>query len=105
VVEKKVAYLKDLTQLLRLDVQVFNASKEKVPPFYSIVTCRAFGSLEKIKEQAKKLLVKGGIILAYKGKKEVVKKEILPAFLAKTQIYPLKVPFLEAERTLIEIKK
>lgn len=105
VVEKKVVYLKELTQLLKLDIKVFNASKEKVPPLYNVVTCRAFGSLEKIRKQAKKILVKGGVVLAYKGKEKVVKKEIMPAFLSKTQIYPLKVPFLEAERTLVEVKK
>lgn len=104
VVAKKTEYLTALARFLNLEMGVFNASRQKVFPVYQTVTCRAFGALEKILQQSKKILAKNGRILAYKGKKEVTEQEILPAFSKKTRIFSLQVPFLEGERTLAEIR-
>jgi 16S rRNA (guanine527-N7)-methyltransferase len=105
VVAKKVTYLKELVRHLQLDIPVFNASAQKVTPKMEIITCRAFAELPKIIREAKKYLrPKPNLILAYKATKEKINEELAGTKNMNPQIFPLVVPFLEAERNMVLIK-
>ena len=72
---------------------------------FDLVTFRAFKPLEpKLLKTLFKVCVPGGIIAAYKGKRE--KTEAQTALLQEYdwQIIPYSVPFLEEERNLLVIK-
>ena len=101
VVLKKINYLKSIVKDLNLDINVYNASKEKIPDKYDIVVSRAFGSLEKTYKESRKYLKEKGRVFSYKGKKSKIIEEAKA--LKKFQIKPieLEVPFLDAERHLV----
>lgn len=103
VTQKKINYLLELQKTLNLDLALFNPSLTKVPLF-DVITCRAFGSLEKIIRESKKFLKKkNGKILAYKGKKNKILEEIKDYFRQNIKIIPLEVPYLKGERNLVSI--
>ena len=60
VIEKKITYLEDAIQRLGLSIPVRNPSKAKIGKKFDIMTCRAFGNLEKILTESKKYLKKPG---------------------------------------------
>jgi 16S rRNA (guanine527-N7)-methyltransferase len=104
VVQKKVRYLETAIMELGLDIQVINSTHEKVGRDYDTITCRAFGNLEKINREGKKYLKKGGLFLAYKGKRETIEREMNPTVQKTAKIIPINVPFLEGERHLVRWK-
>lgn len=104
VIEKKVNFLKAASKHLGLDLPIYNSSQEKIEREFEILTCRAFAALEKIVKLSKKYLVKGGEILAYKGTRESILSELKPYMKKNSQLHPLKVPFLEGQRHLVQIK-
>lgn len=105
VIEKKVNYLKEVSNILELKkISVYNGSQEKVGKLFDVMTCRAFGNLSKIVQQCKRYLKAKGEIIAYKGKADTIKKEVTPALASKIKIEPIKVPFLEdSERNIVRI--
>lgn len=73
---------------------------------FDLVVFRAFKPLENtLVKDLVKLLVPGGIIAAYKGRRESMDKEItrLAEFMSR-EIIPLEVPFLEEERHLLLLR-
>lgn len=103
VIEKKVNFLKAASKLLDLELPIYNSSQEKIEREFEVLTCRAFANLEKILKLAKKYLVKGGQILAYKGTRESIEAEIKPYMRKNMSLQPLKVPYLEGQRHLVQI--
>lgn len=100
VIQKKVAYLRELNQMMNLGLKILNPSCEKVGKDYDVLTCRAFSNLEKIYNQGKRILKKKGKVLAYKGKLEKINEES-KQLKKKIEVIPLYVPFLEGERNLV----
>jgi len=84
--------------------------EKTAPERFHLVTFRAFKPLEpKLLKTLFKVCVKGGVIAAYKGKREKIEQEMAP--LAKHALLdcdwealPYKVPFLDEERHLLVIK-
>jgi 16S rRNA (guanine527-N7)-methyltransferase len=84
--------------------------EKTAPERFHLVTFRAFKPLEpKLLKTLFKACVKGGIIAAYKGRREKIEQEMTP--IAKHappdfdwEAIPYKVPFLDEERHLLAIK-
>ncbi len=71
---------------------------------FHLVTFRAFKPLEtKLLKTLFKVCVKGGVIAAYKGKREKIDKEMARQD-CNWEAIPYKVPFLDEERHLLVIK-
>ena len=85
------------------NIEVIHSRIEEYQPSYGfeIITCRAFAALNTILDRTQHLVTSGTRVLAMKGKDE------LPALAESyTQLaqHGLRVPWLEEERHLIEIK-
>ena len=116
---RRAGFLRDVQALLGLaNVRIEEADMERVNPGqFNLVVFRAFRPLEPpILKGLLRLLAPGGILAAYKGRRETIEKEmsaVLPllsagksaSFPAKSyEILPLEVPFLEEERHLVLIR-
>jgi len=86
---------------------------EKAPPGrFDVVTFRAFKPLEpKIVKKLLRLCGEGGVLAAYKGRREKIDDEMAALETAQKQnkalaweILPCPVPFLDEERHLVLIK-
>jgi len=78
--------------------------EKTAPERFHIVTFRAFKPLEpKLLKTLFKVCVKGGIIAAYKGRREKIEQEMAPLE-CDWEALPYKVPFLDEERHLLVIK-
>ncbi|HOJ50175.1 MAG TPA: 16S rRNA (guanine(527)-N(7))-methyltransferase RsmG [Spirochaetota bacterium] len=102
-VSKKVKYLNDLSNILKIDFKVYNPTVEKIKNDFDIVTTRAFGSLSKIYKTAK--LYTNKKIIAYKGRYNKIIDEIkeLSGVLNKNKIKieNVLVPFTDFERHIV----
>jgi 16S rRNA (guanine527-N7)-methyltransferase len=81
--------------------------EKTAPESFHLVTFRAFKPLEpKLLRTLFKVCVKGGVIAAYKGRREKIEQEMAP--LAPLgfgwEAIPYKVPFLDEERHLLVIR-
>ena len=75
---------------------------------FCIVTFRAFKPLEpKLLTALFKACAKGGVIAAYKGRREKIEQEMAPLknCCGKWEAFPCTVPFLDEERHLLVIEK
>jgi 16S rRNA (guanine527-N7)-methyltransferase len=75
---------------------------------FNLIIFRAFKPLEpKLLKTLFKVCVPGGIIAAYKGRKDKIETEMAPLekLCGSWEAIPYKVPFLEEERHLAVIKK
>ena len=86
--------------LKNITVQNVNINELKKPT--DIITSRAFSSISKLIKLTTKCQKKGTRFLLYKGKKEISINELKEAELPYYDILPLIVPFLNAERNLIQ---
>jgi 16S rRNA (guanine527-N7)-methyltransferase len=106
--ERRAGFLEStLVALRRPDVVVLQRTFEEVKDSFDLVTFRAFTPLEtKIVKKMRKILVPGGRIAAYKGRREVIDAELagLGPLADGAEVIPLKVPFLEEERHLVILK-
>ncbi|MDR0934152.1 MAG: 16S rRNA (guanine(527)-N(7))-methyltransferase RsmG [Burkholderiaceae bacterium] len=107
-VQKKTAFLSQVKAELRLkNVMVYTGRVEKLRATgkFDAIISRAFSDLSLFVELSGHLLAEGGCFYAMKGM--VPKEEIqaLPAGLKVKAVVPLKVPFLDAERHLLILKK
>lgn len=109
---KKIQFLIHTKHQLQLsNVEVVKSRVESYQPLccFDMVTTRAFSQLSDIIEKTLNLCCEGGIVLAMKGsypEQELIDvKELKIAELLEFEIIKLKVPFLEAERHLVIIKK
>jgi len=84
--------------------------EKTAPERFRLVTFRAFKPLDsKLLKTLFKSCVKGGIIAAYKGRREKIEQEMKPLSVppdrCEWEAIPYSVPFLDEERHLLVIKK
>jgi 16S rRNA (guanine527-N7)-methyltransferase len=110
IVQKKVAFLTQAKGLLKLDnvtvvsgrIETLRLGKEIQTPFTTIVS-RAFAPLPDFVKAVRHLLASNGTILAMKGHQPDAELVQLPKTVIVKQILRLNVPFLQAERHLIQL--
>jgi len=111
---RRAGFLRNTQTALDLShVTVEEAEMEKAQPGrFDVVTFRAFKPLEpKIVKKLLRLCGEGGVLAAYKGRREKTDDEIAALETARKQgntlvweIFPCSVPFLDEERHLVLIK-
>jgi 16S rRNA (guanine527-N7)-methyltransferase len=102
---RRVGFLRNTQAVLNLaNVRVEEAEAEKsAPSRFRIVTFRAFRPLEtNIVKSLCRLLTPEGILVAYKGRKEMIEKE-MAALNVEWEAVPVHVPFLDEERHIVVI--
>jgi 16S rRNA (guanine527-N7)-methyltransferase len=105
---RRADFLRSAAAVLGLsNVTVEETEMEKAPPGrFDVVVFRAFRPLEKdILKGLFRLLVPGGHLAAYKGKREKIEQELAELPPKSREIHPLVVPFLNEERHLVIIHK
>ena len=104
---KKTVFLKEATETLKLNnVEVICERGENIKNLSAdTVVSRAFGSLNYLIDASKHMVCKKGLFLAMKGK--IKKEEIseLVAGFSVLQIQEIEVPYLEATRHFVFIKR
>jgi len=112
---RRAGFLQNTVAVLGLsNVKVEEAEMEKIapPPCFDIVVFRAFRPLEPaIFKGLSRLLADGGILAAYKGRRQALEEEMAGLLNAQKkgppvggwEALPLEVPFLEEERHLLLI--
>ena len=105
---KRMAFLLNAVSILQLHerVSLLQASVEEVSERFDVVVFRAFRQLDAFYAPLKTLCNPGGVLFAYKGKRETIEKEIakLPQT-AETEILPVTVPFLKEERHILKLRQ
>jgi 16S rRNA (guanine527-N7)-methyltransferase len=107
-VHKKTAFLTQVKAELGLqNVTVHTARVEqlKVPHKFDVITSRAFADLSDFVNWSGHLLAEGGQFIALKGVAPPEEQERLPKEWKTTELRPLEVPGLQAERHLVFIRK
>jgi 16S rRNA (guanine527-N7)-methyltransferase len=86
---------------------VIEEQVERARGEYDLVTFRAFRPFErKLFKRVFALCNKAGAVVAYKGKADKAKAELIAieGLYASAEIIPVKVPFLEDERCLVVMR-
>ena len=107
-VHKKTAFLKQVKAELGLANATVYTSKVQevtVPARFDVITSRAFADLSDFVEWSGQLLEEGGKFIALKGVAPPEERERLPAPWKITDLQPIRVPGLDAERHLVFIEK
>lgn len=107
-VRKKTAFLTQVKAELALsNVSVYTARVEhlQVPHKFDVITSRAFAELADFISWSAHLLSEDGQFIALKGMSPGDEIKRLPAGWRVTQIRPLTIPGLDAERHLIFIQR
>ena len=107
-VHKKTAFLQQVKAELGLqNVTVHTARVEqlKVPHKFDVITSRAFADLSDFVNWSGHHLAEGGQFIALKGVAPPEDQERLPKEWKTTELRPLEVPGLQAERHLVFIRK
>lgn len=105
---KKTRFLIQVKAELALrNVEVIHHRVENFQPevLYDAIVSRAFASLTDMVHWTHHLLVQDGFWWALKSQRSEEEVSGLPEFVKIAQIYPLTVPGLDAERTLIQAAK
>lgn len=105
---KRCNFLRNALLTLGLkNVHIRESAVEQIEERFDLVTFRAFTPMEvPITRCLLSLLDNSGVICAYKGKKEMIEKElmVIKDLIKSSQIIPGKVPFLEDERNFLILK-
>jgi 16S rRNA (guanine527-N7)-methyltransferase len=107
-VHKKTAFLTQVKAELGLgNVTVHTARVEQlqVPHKFDVITSRAFADLSDFVNWSGHLLAEGGQFIALKGVAAPSEQERLPGAWQVSELRPLRVPGLQAERHLVFIRK
>jgi 16S rRNA (guanine527-N7)-methyltransferase len=107
-VHKKTAFLTQAKAELGLNnVQVYTARVEawQAPQKFDVITSRAFAELSDFVVWTSHLLAEQGRYIALKGVLPTAEIAALPAGWAATEVRPLQVPTLQAERHLIFMER
>ena len=105
---KKARFLREaVRQLAMKDVRVAEARIEAVdePGAYDAITARALATLPLIVELGGHLLKPDGVLLAMKGVYPADEIAALPEGWIAAASHPLRVPGVEGERHLIEVRR
>ena len=109
---RRAGFLRDCAAVLGLcNVTVEETEMEQaVPGRFDLIVFRAFRPLEApMLKGLFRLLVTGGVLVAYKGRGAAVREEMaaaektMPELRGRWEAFPLAVPFLEEERRLVVI--
>jgi 16S rRNA (guanine527-N7)-methyltransferase len=108
---RRAGFLWNVKATLRLsNVTVEEGELEKASGAFQLVTFRAFKPLEpKLLKALLRVCEGGGLIAAYKGRREKIEQEMaplekLPAAACTWEAVPYDVPFLDDERHLLIIR-
>ncbi|MDR1177665.1 MAG: 16S rRNA (guanine(527)-N(7))-methyltransferase RsmG [Spirochaetaceae bacterium] len=106
---KRAGFLRNTLALLGLkNAKLEEGETEKAAPGrFGLVTSRAYSPLtDSALKTMLRLLTSGGIITAYKGKKEKIEEEenALEKQRPRWEIFPCPVPFLDEERHFVVIR-
>ncbi len=104
--QKKMRFLQQTCYQMRLrNVRVVNQRVEefKVDPLFDSVISRAFSTLRDFITQSQHLVKPNGQMLAMKGVYPLTELQEVAAPFKLVEVYPLKVPQLNAERHLVEL--
>ncbi len=105
---RRTDFLEDVRVSLGLDnVTIVEEQVERAKSLHDIVTFRAFRPFErKLFKRILALCKPDGRILAYKGKADRAREELpaLAEFPLESAIIPVKVPFLDDERCVVELR-
>ena len=107
-VHKKTAFLTQVKAELELaNVTVHTARVEQlqVPHKFDVITSRAFADLSDFVNWSGHLLAEGGRFIALKGVAPAEEQQRLPAEWTVSELRPLQVPKLGAERHLVFITR
>jgi 16S rRNA (guanine527-N7)-methyltransferase len=107
-VHKKTAFLTQVKAELGLaNVTVHTARVEQlqVPHKFDVITSRAFADLSDFVNWSGHLLAEGGRFIALKGVAPAEEQQRLPAEWSVSELRPLQVPKMEAERHLVFIQR
>ena len=104
---KKIKFLNEVVKVLELDnIETICDRGENVDKLSSdTVVSRAFGSLNYLIESSKNMVSKNGLFLAMKGKIKQEEISELMAGFSVLQIQEIEVPYLEATRHFVFIKR
>jgi 16S rRNA (guanine527-N7)-methyltransferase len=106
--ERRALFLETtLAELGRGDVVVLQRTFEEIKDRFDLVTFRAVAPLEPaLVKKLRRLLNPGGVIAAYKGRREVVDAELatLGPLAEDAEVVPVTVPFLDEERHLVILR-
>jgi len=100
---KKAAFVRQVAGELALpNLHALHARVEALagPPF-DVITSRAFASLPDFVRLSRRLLARGGVWMAMKGRRPDDELAALPADVDVFHVEPLTVPGLDADRCLI----
>jgi 16S rRNA (guanine527-N7)-methyltransferase len=106
-VGKKTAFQRQVCSELALtNVEVYTGRAESMTRAFDLVTCRAFASLADFVDAAARLAGPTTLLVAMKGQRAGLDAEVAalpPDCIAEVE--PLRVPFLDAERHLVLIRR
>jgi 16S rRNA (guanine527-N7)-methyltransferase len=97
---RKAAFLGNVVALLGLtNVRVLEMQLRGLEERFDLVTFRAWSPLDRELPALRRVLAPGGVIAAYKGRRERIEAELRAAGLSagEAKVVPLRVPFLEGE--------
>jgi 16S rRNA (guanine527-N7)-methyltransferase len=105
---KKIKFLQQVVYQLRLkNVQIIHSNIEVYLPdadkLYNTIICRSFGIFPDFLTQIQAVLAPNAQILAMKGVYPQTELEQIKTPFKLIQTHPLKVPYLNAERHVIEV--
>ncbi|MDR1210866.1 MAG: 16S rRNA (guanine(527)-N(7))-methyltransferase RsmG [Spirochaetaceae bacterium] len=104
---KRAGFLRNTLAILGLkNAGLEEGETEKAAPGrFGLVTSRAYRPLtDSVLKTMLRLLAGGGIITAYKGKREKIEEEESAAGQQPWEIFPCPVPFLDEERHFVVIR-
>jgi 16S rRNA (guanine527-N7)-methyltransferase len=106
-VKKKTSFIQQVSVTLGLkQLMPVHGRVEKLPPMScDVIVSRAFSSLKDFVDLTSCHLKPGGIWVAMKGKTPHEEIEQLPAHIEMFHVEPLQVPFIEAARCLIWLRR
>lgn len=107
-VHKKTAFLTQVKAELGLtNVTVYTMKVQdlQVPQKFDVITSRAFADLSDFVNWSGHVLEEGGQFIALKGTAPPEEQERLPAAWKVTELRPIAVPGLQAERHLVFIQR
>jgi 16S rRNA (guanine527-N7)-methyltransferase len=107
-VHKKTAFLTQVKaelELANVTVHTKKVQELEVAAKFDVITSRAFADLSDFVNWSGHLLAEGGQFIALKGTAPPEEQERLPKEWKVTQLKPIQVPGLQAERHLVFIQK
>ena len=107
-VHKKTAFLTQVKAelgLANVTVHTKKVQELEVAAKFDVITSRAFADLSDFVNWSGHLLAEGGQFIALKGTAPPEEQQRLPTHWKVTELRPIRVPQLQAERHLVFIKK